>query len=265
MRASPRAALFVPLFIAVVASAWVTLLAWERGPYARYLHAVDWADLGPLGALCRELPVVAPLVGPLLYAAAWLLMIAAMMLPTTLPLLDAFRRLTAGHAQRHRLLSALVAGYLGAWLLFGLVVDVVDTGLHALVAANGWLLRNGWAVGVGVLALAGAYQFSRLKYACLDRCRSPLSFIMEHWRGANPGRDAFALGAHHGLFCIGCCWSLMVVMFVVGGGSIGWMLGLAALMAVEKNVSWGRRLAAPTGAALLLCAAAIALRRLAGQ
>lgn len=265
MRASARAALFVPLFAAIVAAAWATLLLWDRGPYARYLHAVDWADLSPLAPLCRLVPGVAPMVGSLLYASAWLLMIAAMMLPTTLPLLEAFRRLTSAHPQRHRLLVALVAGYLGVWLLFGLLVDAVDTALHALVAANGWLLFNGWVVGVVVLALAGAYQFSRLKYACLDRCRSPLSFVMEHWHGANPWRDALRLGAHHGLFCIGCCWSLMVVMFVVGGGSIGWMLALAALMAAEKNVAWGRHLAAPTGAALLLCAAAIALRQLAGQ
>lgn len=265
MRAKPRPVLFLALFVAIVAAAWATLLLWDRGPYARYLHAVDWADLSPLAPLCRVWPGGAPLIASMLYASAWLLMIAAMMLPTTLPLLDAFRRLTSDHPERHRLLANVVAGYVGVWLLFGLVVDGVDAALHALVAANRWLVFNGWVAGVAVLAIAGAYQFSRLKYACLDRCRSPLSFIMGHWHGTNPRRDALALGAYHGLFCVGCCWSLMVVMFVVGAGSIGWMLGLAALMALEKNVGWGRRLAAPTGAALLLCAAVIALHQLVGQ
>jgi predicted metal-binding membrane protein len=80
---------------------------------------------------------------------------------------------------------------------------------------------------------------------------------MEHWRGKDARRDSLQLGLHHGLFCVGCCWSLMVVMFVVGSGSIAWMLGLAAVMALEKNISWGRSLARPLGVGLLSCAAAI--------
>ena len=83
--------------------------------------------------------------------------------------------------------------------------------------------------------LAGLYQFTPLKYACLDKCRSPLSFITEHWRGSHERTQAFRLGVHHGLFCIGCCWSLMLLMFAVGVGNLGWMLVLGALMAIEKT------------------------------
>jgi len=86
-----------------------------------------------------------------------------------------------------------------------------------------------------------------------------LSFVIEHWRGQAHARQAFALGAHHGLFCVGCCWALMLLMFAVGTGSLGWMLLLAAVMAIEKNVSWGRRLTRPLGATLLLSALAIAV------
>jgi len=79
-----------------------------------------------------------------------------------------------------------------------------------------------------------------------------LSFVIEHWRGGQAqARHALALGMHHGLFCVGCCWALMLLMFAVGTGSLGWMLLLAAVMALEKNVSWGHRLSAPLGFALL--------------
>src|SRR3712207_205484 len=108
-----------------------------------------------------------------------------------------------------------------------------------------------WMVGALLLVLAGVYQFSPWKYRCLDACRSPLSFITAHWRGYAERRQAFRLGANHGLFCVGCCWSLMVVMFAVGAGNLGWMLLLGAVMAIEKNTAWGRRVAAPLGVVLL--------------
>jgi predicted metal-binding membrane protein len=100
--------------------------------------------------------------------------------------------------------------------------------------------------------LAGAYQSTPLKYHCLDKCRSPFSFIMEHWTGKNQLSQAFRLGLHHGIFCIGC-WSLMLLMFAVGTGNIGWMLVLGALMAVEKNLPWGRRMSKPLDILLLTC------------
>ena len=99
--------------------------------------------------------------------------------------------------------------------------------------------------------MAGVYQFTPLKYHCLDKCRAPLGFIMGHWRGRRPRREALRLGLHHGLFCLGCCWSLMLLMFTVGVGSLGWMLALGAVMAAEKNLPWGRRLSAPLGMALV--------------
>ena len=104
-------------------------------------------------------------------------------------------------------------------------------------------------VGAGVLAAAGLFQWSALKYRCLDQCRSPFGFVSSRWHGRSPAREAFRIGVDHGLFCVGCCWALMLMMFVVGTGSIGWMLALAAVMAAEKNLSWGRRLATPVGVA----------------
>ena len=132
-------------------------------------------------------------------------------------------------------------------------------GLLCAGRAVGVAQRSGGWLGSAVIAMAGAFQFSALKHRCLDKCRTPLSFVIEHWRGAAPQREAFALGAHHGLFCVGCCWALMLLMFAVGTGSLGWMLLLAAVMAIEKNLPWGRRLSAPLGVALLGWAAVLAV------
>jgi predicted metal-binding membrane protein len=114
------------------------------------------------------------------------------------------------------------------------------------------LISHAALVGAGVLAIAGGFQFTALKYHCLDKCRTPFSFVNQHWRGKFARREAFLLGAHHGVFCVGCCWAIMLLMFVVGAGSVGWMLMLGAVMAIEKNAAWGRHLSAPLGAGLLV-------------
>jgi predicted metal-binding membrane protein len=185
-------------------------------------------------------------------------MAAAMMLPTTLPLLENFRRTIAARTDRPRLLILLIAGYLGLWAGFGLIAHLADLGVQALVRLTPWLTFNAWAIGAGMLALAGLFQFSALKYRCLEQCRTPLAFVARHWRGESASREALMLGADHGLYCVGCCWALMLLMFVVGTGSVGWMLLLGAAMAIEKNLPWGRRLSAPLGLALLACSIWIA-------
>lgn len=252
--ASLHRRLFAPLLIALAALAWALLWAWSLSPYARYLEHAG-LDAGPAAALCRALPGGAQWLPPALSALAWLLMLVAMMLPTTLPLFEALARLSAQRADRGRLLLLLGLGYVAVWTIFGLLAH----GLQDQLLATSLALRQGRLVGAATLALAGAFQFSQLKYQCLEQCRTPLSFVIRHWRGRRPRWQAFRLGAHHGLFCIGCCWALMLTMFVVGMGHLGWMLLLAVAMAVEKNTSWGRRLSTPLGLALLLAAAWLAL------
>ena len=126
--------------------------------------------------------------------------------------------------------------------------------LHSAVANIPWLVLHGWVVGAIVLGMAGVFQFTTLKYRCLDKCHTPVGFIVQRWRGKAPAREALRLGIDHGVFCIGCCWALMLIMFVVGTGSIGWMLALAAVMAAEKNLPSGKRLRTPLGAALIVSA-----------
>jgi predicted metal-binding membrane protein len=225
----------------VIGLAWCALWIWDRSPYGRYLRH---DQLGEIDA--------GPLLFPItLYLAGWTLMTVAMMLPTTLPLLEIFRRLTARRQDRSHLLALVIAGYLGVWLGFGIAAHGVDWLTHEIVERSSWLEANAWLIGAATLFLAGAFQFSRLKYRCLDKCRAPLSFVTEYWCGRHERRNALMLGIHHGLFCVGCCWALMLLMFAVGVGNVAWMLLLGAVMAVEKNLPWGRKLSAPLGVALI--------------
>ncbi|SIT51271.1 conserved membrane hypothetical protein [Paraburkholderia piptadeniae] len=257
MKTASRSWLFLPLLGGLIISAWLVLWWWGESPYARYLNHTGWLDIAPVARLCGAIPGGTVILPASLHVVAWLQMLTAMMLPTVTPLLEIFRRLTQARSDRHRLLSLILLGYLGIWTLFGVAMHALDSGLHMLAMQHPWLTVHGWLVGAAILALAGTYQFSLLKYRCLDKCRSPLVFVTEHWHGTNQRSASLLLGLHHGAFCIGCCWALMLLMFAVGTGSIAWMLALAAVMAAEKNLPWGRYVSKPLGVSLLLWAGAI--------
>ena len=234
--------IFALLVGALIVLAWVVLGIWGQSPYGRFLHHEGLGDLRWGDDLW---------LGPV-FVAGWTLMTVAMMLPTSLPLVTLFRGLVRRRADRHRLVLLLLAGYLGIWTLFGILVHLADLGLHQVIARIDWLSANAWVIGAGTILLAGIYQYTPLKYHCLDKCRSPLSFVVEHWRGRQERWQAFLLGVHHGIFCLGCCWTLMLLMFAVGVGNLGWMLVLGIVMAAEKNLPWGRRLSVPLGIVLLV-------------
>jgi predicted metal-binding membrane protein len=250
---------------ALTAAAWLALWIWSASPYGRYLDHGRWTDAGAFAAICRAVPGGDVVLPALLHAAGWILMLAAMMLPTTLPILELFRRMTAQRADGRGLLALVIAGYLAAWLAFGLVAHLADWGVHAAGESLPWLAFHGWVIGAAILAGAGLFQFSSLKYRCLEKCHTPLGFISARWHGKHPAREALRLGVDHGLFCVGCCWALMLLMFVVGTGSVGWMLALAAVMAAEKNLPGGKRLRTPLGVALLGWAAGLVVTNLGGM
>jgi predicted metal-binding membrane protein len=256
--AGPHASASLALIVALIALAWLSLAGWSASPWRRWLEHGAWGDVAWLAAICRAVPEGERVMPALAYASAWLLMIGAMMLPTTLPLLALFRRIVGTRDDAGALMAALLGGYAVAWVGFGLVAYGLDAAVRGF-ATSGWLLAHGWAVGAAVVAGAGAFQFSALKYRCLERCRSPFGFINARWRGRRPLAESLRLGVDHGLFCVGCCWALMLVTFVVGMGNVGWMLALAAAMAAEKNLAWGARLRTPLGVALLVWAAGIAV------
>lgn len=257
MQPTGQRSLFLPFMGLIVALAWFTLWVWELSPYGRYLNHGQWTEIGLAASICRALPAGNVLFPAFLYVGGWMLMLAAMMLPTTLPLLDIFRRLTAGRRDHALLVALVIAGYLGTWGIFGLAAHGLDWMLHEVTQRSLWLTFNSWVFGAIVLFVAGLFQFSSLKYRCLDKCRAPLSFVLRHWRGQGTRSQAFLLGADHGIYCVGCCWALMLLMFVLGTGSVGWMLLLGAVMAAEKNLPFGKRLRTPLGAALFTGSALI--------
>lgn len=262
MRALDRGKAWPIAVGSVAATAWVALAFRELTPYGRFVDHGGWLEAGFVGSLCAVTPSGAFAPPALLYVGGWVLMTVAMMLPTALPLVAMFARMTEGRPDRDALLALLILGYLAIWTAFGLTAHTLDSALRATMAGDPRLSLNSWAIGAVVVGIAGAFQFSRLKYLCLDQCRTPFSFLSRNWRGVAASRQSFMLGARHGLFCLGCCWAIMLLMFVVGTGSIGWMLAIGAAMATEKNASWGPRLSAPLGFALLLTSTAIVAQHL---
>ena len=228
----------------LVGAAWLALWQLDASPYGRYLHHETPAGLG----------------GPFeagLFVAGWALMIVAMMLPTTVPLLTTFGRLVSRRRRPAVLVGLVIAGYLVAWTTFGLAAWLGDRVVHAAVETIPWLAAYPQLILAATLAVAGLYQFSPLKYRCLEECRSPLGFIVGRWQGLAERTESFRMGLAHGLFCIGCCWSLMLVMFAAGLGNLAWMFGLALITSIEKNAPWGRRLGRPLGVVLILAGLAV--------
>jgi predicted metal-binding membrane protein len=129
----------------------------------------------------------------------------------------------------------LVVGCLSTWLALGYAFRAVDTGVHAAVDAIEPLERRAELLGAAALFVAGAFQFTSVKSACLTVCRAPTSFLYRHWHGVHPAREALNVGAAYALSCVGCCWALMLVMFALGSASVAWMLGLGLVMAIEKG------------------------------
>jgi len=250
--------LFSGTLIGISGVAWLALWWWAQSPYGRYIDHGDWTNIGIAGSICTALPAGEFLLPAFLYSGGWLLMLIAMMLPTTLPLLEIYSRITNKRMDRNSLLSMVISGYLAAWMGFAILAHFADAMLHKVVMSSSWLTFNGWAIGAGVIALAGAYQFTDLKKRCLEQCRTPMSFVLKYWsRGTDGPGSAFGLGWRHGLFCVGCCWATMLLMFIVGTANVGWMLLLGSVMAFEKNSPWGKYITAPFGASFLLCALGI--------
>jgi predicted metal-binding membrane protein len=171
------------------------------------------------------------------YTLSWVVMMAAMMFPSIVPMVLAFssiqtRRRTRGAVKGSISTSLFVAGYLLSWTVFGLAAYAAFTWVRSLsIGALSWSHDGRYLAG-GVLVAAAIYQLTPAKDACLRRCRSPLDFVLEHWHDGRLG--ALRMGAIHGAWCVGCCWMLMAALFALGLMSITWMIVLAAAIAAEK-------------------------------
>jgi predicted metal-binding membrane protein len=171
-------------------------------------------------------------------------------MPTALPMVGTYAHLVRTRPRATRRVLFFVLGYLMARAGFGLIAYAADLLVHRAVRESAFLARHTSLLGGGVLVPAGLYQLTPLKRRCLRQCRSALSFLMAHWREGR--RGAWQMGAHHGIFCVGCCWALMLVMFGLGMLQLAWMLGLALLMFVEKTVRGGEGIGQLTTPLLVL-------------
>src|SRR5262245_2119730 len=191
----------------------------------------------------------------LAYVAGWTVMMAAMMLPSALPMIalyGATQRGTDGPIRRIGRVALFTLVYLGIWAMTGVPMYLASTWL---AAQTGTGLGYGIA---GVLVVAGIFQLSPLKQVCLRHCRSPVGFLLGHWR---PGwRGSLALGWAHAVYCLGCCWALMVVLVVAGAMGLPWVLLIAAAVAAEKLLPGGVWIARGLGLVLVLLGLTVAMR-----
>jgi predicted metal-binding membrane protein len=184
-------------------------------------------------------------------------MVAAMMLPSTVPLVRLFATTSARQPHAGVRLVVFVSGYLAVWTAFGWLALAFDTAVHRGVDAWPWLDTHPSLVLAAVLGLAGAFQFSSMKDRCLKTCRHPAAYLLAHYRRG--GAAAFSLGWGHGLFCLGCCWALMLVAFAAGMTDLRLMAAFTALMAYEKVGRHGNFVAHQAGVALMIIAVIVAV------
>jgi predicted metal-binding membrane protein len=189
----------------------------------------------------------------LIFLGAWIVMMTAMMLPSAAPMVMTYAAVSQQRGSSrptHMPTGLFVLGYLLAWGSSGLLAYAVSALASLAVMTTPGLQADAPLFGGMVLILAGAYQFSALKAKCLSYCRTPLGYILSHWRAGY--RGALRMGLHHGLYCIGCCWALMAIMFVVGIMNLAWMALLALFMFIEKASARGEIVGKIVGALLII-------------
>jgi len=181
----------------------------------------------------------------------WAGMMVAMMLPSATPMILTFAAVSRNRRRLERPyvpVSIFVAGYVAVWSAFSALAAVAQWLLHRQALLSPTMASSsGWLGGILLIA-AGIFQFTPLKHSCLAHCRAPLEFIMTRWREGAGG--AFRMGVEHGLFCTGCCWALMGLLFVAGVMNILWIAALSLLVGLEKLVPRGLWLSATTGVIL---------------
>ncbi len=227
-----------PVVLGGIALAWALALVVQLTGRSAELHH-DWLINGglPLGA------------GLVVFLVAWQVHLAAMMLPSSLPLIALFTHASASQPSPGRVRAAFLGGYAFVWTTFGAAAFVGDIALHRVVHRWTWLDDRSWLITGVLLIVAGLFQFSAAKDRCLEQCRHPGAFLLRHYERGTSG--AFRMGRRHGQFCLGCCWALMLLMFAVGVANLVWMAPLAVVMFVEKTSKRGAEVTAATGIVLL--------------
>lgn len=184
--------------------------------------------------------------------AMWAVMMVAMMLPSASPMILAFAGVN--RARRDKSLpyvpaAVFVAGYLAAWTAFSVFATVAQEALRSAALLSPMMVNSSRMLGQILLIAAGVFQWTPLKNACLRHCRSPWGFILTEWSDGRTG--AFRMGWRHGLFCVGCCWLLMALLFVVGVMNLWWVAAVAAFVLIEKLTPAGPLIARISGVLMI--------------
>ena len=203
---------------------------------------------------------MAPAIGPwtldylVLNFVMWAVMMVGMMTPSVSPVILLYARVGRHAETQGQPFAAagwFAAGYLSVWTSFALVATGAQAALVAAALLTPMLTGTSVLAGGVVLIAAGAYQWSPLKYACLAQCQAPLLFIQRHGGFRRQASGSFGLGLRHGLYCVGCCWALMALLFVGGVMNVLWIAGIAVLVLLEKILPGAQRFSRVTGLALM--------------
>jgi predicted metal-binding membrane protein len=240
----------------LVAALAVVVLAATGGIYLGVMVA-DAAQSGTLGralfaALCR--PDFVRETSPGRFALVllmWCAMVLVMMVPTASPMVMTYAQIADTAARKGERVASplvLIAGFTAVWFGFALAASLLQAALVAAALLDPSLRIAGGLLSGATFLAAGAYQFSALKHACLTRCQQPFPFFFANWTAQPMG--VFRLGLRQGVYCVGCCWAMMLVMFAVGVMNVAWMAALGVAMAIEKMGS-GLRFTRMVGAVLV--------------
>jgi predicted metal-binding membrane protein len=244
-RSPGNRALVIAGLAGVIACAWAYLVPVSLDMYGRMDGAAAWM-----------MKATWDVQHFLLMLLMWAVMMVGMMLPSALPTILLFHRALrndpAVRSPARRSLT-FATGYVVAWCGFGVAATLLQWGLAEAALLSPMMVSASPWLGGGLLMVAGLYQWSPLKYACLQHCRSPLAFLAEHWRPGMP--VALPLGLRHGLYCVGCCWALMLLLFVGGVMSLLWIGGIALFVLIEKLAPYGVQGGRLSGLALLTAGA----------
>jgi predicted metal-binding membrane protein len=252
--------------IVATALALVAALAWAYT--IRLAHEMDMADTDAASGMSMAGMMEPRLadwsVGDALFTfAMWAVMMVAMMTPSVSPMVLIHARVARQALARRKPFAAtgwFAAGYLLAWAGFAAVATAAQWALESAALLTPALAASSDVLGGAVLIAAGLYQWTPLKDACLAQCQSPLLFLQRHGGLRQDIRGSLALGAKHGFYCIGCCWALMLLLFVGGVMNVAWIAAIAVLVLLEKITPGGRVLARALGSALIVAGIWLAAR-----
>jgi predicted metal-binding membrane protein len=222
------------------------------------LAAAAWALLIWQAAVMDEEMSLTMGMGAPLWIALWIAMMVAIMFPTAAPMIMMFARVHAKRKERDQTFVptwTFASSYLLVWGVAGVVAYAIAVAGDALADESVWVMDNAPRIGGGLLIAAGVYQLSPLKYVCLNKCRSPISFILHSWRDGVAG--SFRMGIEHGVYCLGCCWLLFLILFPLGMMNIAVLALITLLIFAEKSTPIGRQVALLAAVALIVYGAVV--------